>query len=319
MVSSLEANPHSKKHVVYPSAQKGVPAFSLIELLVVIAIISILIAILLPALSSARKAARVAVCASNLRQVQMASNLYTKDNHGYLIMRRVENTISGWGDASIGMGPAQRQEEMGFRMFLAPYLTGIQAVDTSVYPFDRLAPDAASMGDLSMMRCPENPRSFGINPPNLVPGILGWDGNPNSRDYRTPTGYSLNGGNVYPYLGNGRPHEANVRLRLQDVQRPSAIWAMADEFQGRNEISVFAGDDAWRYYGFAILHPNARANFSFLDGRVSALRLDETYTDTSNMWIVNRQNESFESIFPGTIANHLTPKTVFWESWQPSW
>ncbi len=59
-------------------------AFTLIELLVVIAIIALLMAILLPALGAARKAARTAVCQTNLKQMMTAHLTYTNDNKGYL-------------------------------------------------------------------------------------------------------------------------------------------------------------------------------------------------------------------------------------------
>lgn len=57
-------------------------AFTLVELLVVVAIIALLIAILLPTLRSARASARRTLCASNLRQIAVASADYRRDHRG---------------------------------------------------------------------------------------------------------------------------------------------------------------------------------------------------------------------------------------------
>lgn len=76
--------------------------FTLIELLVVIAIIAILAAILFPVFARAREKARQASCQSNLKQIQLAAEMYSTDYDGWVIPSQTYNGVrSYWWNALI--------------------------------------------------------------------------------------------------------------------------------------------------------------------------------------------------------------------------
>lgn len=77
MIGSTHSQPSARDCGV--RRRRRVRAFTLVELLVVLAVIATLAALLVPGLQGSRRAARAAVCLSNLRQLQVALDLYSRD------------------------------------------------------------------------------------------------------------------------------------------------------------------------------------------------------------------------------------------------
>jgi prepilin-type processing-associated H-X9-DG protein/prepilin-type N-terminal cleavage/methylation domain-containing protein len=70
-------------------------AFTLVELLMVVAVIAILAGLLLPVLSRSRQTAQRLRCASNLRQLSLAAQMYWDDNNGNAFRYRGAATNGG--------------------------------------------------------------------------------------------------------------------------------------------------------------------------------------------------------------------------------
>ncbi|MDB6121889.1 MAG: Type secretory pathway pseudopilin PulG-like protein [Pedosphaera sp.] len=197
--------------------EKKFRAFTLIELLVVIAIIAILAALLLPVLSSAKRSARRAQCANNLKQLATGMQLYADDHGDYLP-----------GPAWQGFYPVyDESEELFLLRYLATYLgqptpsATVRGVEVATCPESAALTKMSLSGNLSTTL--RQPLSYilSITVTNISDDIV-----------TRPFGYP------YKSLPNSNGQTTNEPpKKLREIRSPSTSWGMVDADQ-MNAVSL---------------------------------------------------------------------------------
>jgi prepilin-type N-terminal cleavage/methylation domain-containing protein/prepilin-type processing-associated H-X9-DG protein len=279
-------------------------AFTLIELLVVIAIIALLIGILLPSLSSARKTAQRVVCQSNMRQLELAHQLYIEDYKG------------GFIDAALPHGSLAGDIRTTWLITLQNYGAAPESlyspVDRSIW---RSVEDGGSAEGASLVQLrswfesnedlltddnfsndPEQPEivrltSYGLNGftaqsvspflnPDPVTGRRLDQGNAYTKITRIPrTSQTIHLVMMTPIARRfGEPVDSEPEFAKSDHVHPDE-WDFS--FVSPNASAIYASSQMWlNAHGGDPTSNDAKSNVAFFDGSVRTLAFQEMYAET---------------------------------------
>ena len=232
--------------------------FTFIELLVVVAIIGMLIGMLIPVLSKARKATKVAVCQSQLKQHGYALYMYADENNGQLPPATGQgNYHISWDDL---ISPYEGRS-------MSQALMNANAVKS----FDNIPHQ--------ILQCP------GQDPPSI-------------QNHRGPEamhrGYMAVGPHgprvAWGQTNNYGPMGERYSVKLVQVEKPSELYALGCNYHRMGHSAIGSGTRAYAEYAVIWYdydatggtHGNFKFNFSYVDGHVELKNITTSYYNSTH-------------------------------------
>jgi len=243
---SLSSFPSVKSDPVASSA------FTLIELLVVIAIIAILAALLLPALGKAKRAAHSTQCVSNLKQLQLAWQMYADEHNDRLVPNFHLGTDGVWGS---------------IRSSSNSWVSGCPLTDSTSVGIRQGALGPYTRGE-SIYRCPSDR------------AVWPYAGGPAPRPFNVALSLGLNGG---WNQDTGYDMDPAVVVKSTEIRRPDHVFTFMDEDEASIPGGAFFVQKEqtgfwWMIPGYR--DKGAGANVAFADGHA----LFKKWEDPGRRW-----------------------------------